>query len=68
MNVNSLEDCAEACLIESSYDVFNYKCLSFDYCINPSGGYICSMYNSSLSTDNDVINPTSSPCDHYISI
>ena len=67
-NVNSIEDCAEICLIESSFDVFNYKCLSFDYCKNPSGeGFICSLYNSTLSSDIDVINPISSPCDHYTS-
>jgi hypothetical protein len=67
--VNSLEDCAQACLSESQYEVLSFKCLSFDFCKNPSDlGFICSLYNASVFTDPDVIVESAPSCDHYSSI
>ena len=67
---NSAKSCAKICLNESVYDVFNYKCLSFDYCpYKDKNHHICSFYNQSLITDPalQVANESAVTCSHYSS-
>lgn len=62
------EECAFICLNESVFDVFNYKCMSFDFCASPVGG-VCSFYNASVVTDPSiVVQGEGSECDHYSKI
>lgn len=63
-SVNSVENCAQICLEESILD--DNKCLSFDFCRNIVGGFLCSMYNTTL-TDSEVISDSASECQHYSS-
>jgi hypothetical protein len=55
-------------LNESVYNQYlDYKCVSFDYCTDPKGGFICSLYNYSTTTDKDVVLESAPECDHYSS-
>lgn len=66
---SSASNCAKVCLNESVYDVFNYKCLSFDYCKIDADHHICSFYNQSLITDPalQTDSNTSLSCSHFSS-
>jgi hypothetical protein len=68
IDTNSASNCAKVCLNDSVYDVFNYKCLSFDYCKDKKK-HVCSFYNQSLLTDQaiEVNNDSAITCNHYSS-
>jgi hypothetical protein len=68
IETNSASNCAKVCLNDSVYDVFNYKCLSFDYCKDKKK-HVCSFYNQSLLTDQaiEVNNDSAITCNHYSS-
>ena len=68
MKSSSAAHCAKLCLNESVYDVFNYKCLSFDYC-KKENDHICSFYNQSLISDPAIQGEsnTTLSCSHYSS-
>lgn len=66
---NSPETCAEICLSDSQYNLpLDYKCMSFDVCPQSIGGFMCSFYNYSLTTDPQVVSDNMPECDHYSSI
>ncbi len=71
MKSHSARNCAFICLNDTVYTQGeDYKCVSFDVCQvsdNKKDGVFCSFYNSSTSTDPDVIVESAPECDHYSS-
>ncbi|CAF0709535.1 unnamed protein product [Brachionus calyciflorus] len=62
----SAETCAQICISDAQYTVpLDYKCFSFDVCVQPSGGVFCSFYNYTLTTDPAVVSDDKPECDHY---